>query len=120
VQASVERHSHGRGEQRAPDRVGLGEDALRRLDDRLHDVALRVYEDFYRTALEDPDLEAWLATRRTLRAAVHAITELRRMRLGYRSTGDWFRVPPDKVSMAEMREWINLKRKYAMHGGLYA
>lgn len=86
---------------------------LRSLDDRLHDVALGAFEDFYRTALADPDLEAWLAARRTLRASIAAISELRRMRLGHRSTGDWFRVSPDTVSLEEMREWNKLKRKYA-------
>jgi hypothetical protein len=96
------------------------EHGLRSLDDRLHDVALGAFEDFYRTALANPDLEAWLAARRTLRAAIGALSELRRMRLGHRSTGDWFRVPPDAVSLEEMREWNELKRKYASRGGLYA
>jgi hypothetical protein len=96
------------------------EHSLRPLDDRLHEIALVAFEDFYRTALTDPDLEAWLAARRTLHTAIGAISELRRTRLGHRSTGDWFRVSPETVSMQEMRDWINLKRRYASRGGLYA
>jgi hypothetical protein len=86
---------------------------LRSLDDRLLERALRALEDLCRTALTNPDLETWLAARRTLRAAIGAISELRRMRLGPRSTGDWFRVGPTEVSIEERREWRKLMKMYS-------
>jgi hypothetical protein len=85
------------------------EHGLRRLDERLHDVAQEALERFQTVALEDADLETWLSARRDVDRALDAIDRLRGARLGRRAVGEYY---AGESSIEELYEWRKLKRRY--------
>ena len=85
------------------------EHGLRSLDDRLLEVAGEALERFHAVALENLDLEAWLAARRDVDRALDAIDRLRRARLGGRAVGAH---DASGASSLDHYEWRKLKRRY--------